>query len=81
MTYRVEAIESVFKEMGNRLGQQLDPQILKEVSKKTHASTDPSFVVTWEDLHAVLEPAFYKKLVLLAKRYGYDVKAGLDLIK
>lgn len=80
MTYRVENIREALPDISQRIGTPLDPQILETISTKTHASKH-NYVVTWEDLHNVLEPAFYKKLVLLAKRYGYQVEEGLALIR
>ena len=79
MTYRVEAIKEAFPEMSRRLGVKLNPDMMKRVSKRTH-STEHDYVVTWQDLHRALEPDFYKQLVLLAQRYGYDVKEGKALI-
>lgn len=80
MTYRVEAIKSALPEMSRRLGVELDPEVLKRISKTTH-STDHPYVVTWKDLHDALEPNFYKQLLQLAKHYGYDVSGGMALLK
>lgn len=79
-TYRVEAIKSILPELSDHLGVKLDANLVKRVSTHTH-STEHNHVVTWKDLKDALEPDFYKKLVHLAKRYGYDVKEGLALMK
>jgi hypothetical protein len=80
MTYRVESMESILPEMGKRLGIALDLAVLKKISTTTH-SRNSNFVVSWSDLAQALEPSFYKQLVLLAERYGYDVTEGKALLQ
>lgn len=72
-TYRVEDIEKVLGEMGDRLGIDLDKNVLKNIPKDV-AKRPWHENITWEDLRNNLDPELYINIVNLAKRYGYEVK-------
>lgn len=69
-TYRVEDIQDVFEEMGNRLGLYLNPEAIHKVDTNVnHRTRDVNY--TWEEVKANLAPEMYQKLIDLARRYGY----------
>ncbi len=73
LTYRIEDMEKILPEMSRRLGVPLDPQVLLSIPKNTntwHSTT----TYTWKELQGALSPALYRRVYLLAKRYGYSTE-------
>ncbi len=71
-TYRVEDIEAVMDKMGRRLKIKLDKGVLVSIPKNTN-SRNYRVSYTWPDIKAAVSPDLYKKIVKLAKHYGYKV--------
>jgi|EndMetStandDraft_5_1072996.scaffolds.fasta_scaffold65284_3 hypothetical protein len=71
-TYRIEDIENVMDEMGRRLGIRLDKKAIQKVPKNTHSHRVKKSY-TWADIRAAVDPDLYRKLVKMARRYGYQV--------
>lgn len=70
-TYRVEDIENALEEMGNRMGIHLDKEAIKKVEKTLfHRNRNVDY--SWEDLKANLTPVLYKKVIGMARKYGYE---------
>lgn len=71
MTYRLEDLEIVLGEIGDRIGYPLRPEAMKGISKTTNHRKDYSHVYTWEELKEELPLELYIKLQDAAIRYGY----------
>lgn len=73
-TYRIEDIDTVFDEMGRRLGLKLDRAALERVSRETNTAKpweDKSFAATWKLLEQKLDPEFLTQFKRLTEHYGY----------
>ncbi len=72
-TYRVEDLDCAVDEINNRLGLNLDKNILEEIPKNVNTQSCKD-VYTWQDLKENLEPELYENIVEMATRYGYHVE-------
>lgn len=72
-TYRIENLENELPKMSKRLKFKLDKNLLEKVPKNTNHRGQTQ-VPTWKELKAILDPSLYKKIVRMAKRYGYTVR-------
>lgn len=70
-TYRVEDIENALEEMGRRMGIHLDKEAIHKV-RKTINHRERTVEYTWAEVKANLSPTRYKKLIDLARKYGYS---------
>lgn len=70
-TYRIEEIDSIYVEMGKKLGQQFNAETPKMISKKSNSKGAPKYPITWSVLRQELDPALYENVRSLARRYGY----------
>lgn len=73
-TYRLEDLPKVLPALSAALKITLDPSLLSQVPKDFYNNRNYQTSCTWQDLKAVLDPAFYNKLVKLAKHYGYTTE-------
>lgn len=71
-TYRIEDIDTVYQEMGRRLGMPLSGKVLKTIPKDKNTRGKPNRPITWQVLHDELDPDLYHKVRDLAIRYGYN---------
>lgn len=73
-TYRIEDMDNIFEEMGNRLHLSFDKSALKNLSKKTnHHKRRVSFKASWALLEKELDPELFENIQNLALRYGYEI--------
>ncbi len=71
-TYRVEDVDSVWDEFGNRLGKRISKAGFEKVSKHFNTRGDHR-MFTWEDLQRELDPDLYGKILDMALKYGYSI--------
>jgi|688.fasta_scaffold25401_9 hypothetical protein len=69
--YRVEDIDLVFNEMGQRLDRILNREAL-DIVPKTINTRWPFHVLTWFELKKALPKSLFSKIQKMAQRYGYD---------
>lgn len=71
-TYKIEEIEQLWTEFGDRLGVVLDPQIIQSIPTNTNTRGAHTREFTWDTLREELDPQLYADIVSLAIRYGYE---------
>lgn len=70
-TYRVEDIDTVYQQIGKKLGFKF-PNKVPNISRKTNTKGKPKQVITWDFLKSNLDPNLFQKVHDLAVRYGYN---------
>lgn len=70
-TYRIEDIDTILDEFGNRIGKKIQQTALEEISKDVNTFGNPKREFTWEDLQKELPPELFEKIHTLAEKYGY----------
>jgi hypothetical protein len=71
-TYRIEDIQFVCEEMGDRLGLEFYTSIVDKISKTTNTKGPPHRVITWSILEEEVDADLYEMVRSLAERYGYE---------
>jgi len=70
--YRIEDIDLVWDEIGQRLGVYLDPSVLSQLSRKTNTRGDTG-KLTWKQLKANIPADLFADIQSMALRYGYSI--------
>ena len=71
LTYRIEDVDKALPKISKILKKKLDPHCLGQVSKTTN-TRHINRNYTWDDIQKGVDPKLFKKLVRVAKHYGYE---------